>query len=316
LNRRRFLKYAGATAAIAGGSALGLDYIARPRVPPVVSQTASGYSSSAFPITSVTKVPTTTATSLATTRTSTTETGPVIVWEPDFRDGTLDGFRPATLDGSVGCSDFPNKPSDVLASVVDDSSAPSGSGKSLELVANVNNRNGIFVNGITARNTVFSDNYRWTASGWFRNASGGTGMIDLAIQQVENCKESAADVAWILFRDNQYEGKIVARVTQKERPNPKIIVLDSLPNDRQWHYFEIQNSYAASPKSRILKNVRLDDKSYSLNEEILPIDISWQSSFMVFLETHNGYTGCNSQKAFQGRSRWNKIRFEEEPLTA
>jgi len=33
LNRRRFLKYAGATAAVIGGSALGLDYLLRPTLP-------------------------------------------------------------------------------------------------------------------------------------------------------------------------------------------------------------------------------------------------------------------------------------------
>jgi len=41
LNRRRFLKYAGATAAVVGASALGLDYISEPSPPTVIPITST-----------------------------------------------------------------------------------------------------------------------------------------------------------------------------------------------------------------------------------------------------------------------------------
>jgi hypothetical protein len=125
VNRRRFLKYAGAGAAVVGGSVLGLDYLAGLRSPHTVSRTASMSS-----VSSATIVPptvTSVATSaITTTRTSTTETGSVLVWESDFSDGTLDGFKQnASIDLSVGCPNISLAQSDVANYIVDDKSVAS-----------------------------------------------------------------------------------------------------------------------------------------------------------------------------------------------
>jgi hypothetical protein len=142
--RRRFLKYAGSAAAVVGATALGFDYVLKSQFSVSNRMTSTLNATSSTTISSLTEV----ETRQSATQTSITQTGPVLVWESDFRDGTLDGFEQAVLDRSVGCSDFPIQPSDVLARIVDDSNAPSGHNKALELVANANNRSGLFVDGI------------------------------------------------------------------------------------------------------------------------------------------------------------------------
>jgi hypothetical protein len=309
LNRRRFLKYAGATAAIAGGSVLGLDYIARPRVPPVVSQTASGYSSSALPITSVTKVPTTTATSLATTRTSTTETGPVLVWQSDFANGTLDGFEGVDIDPAVRCDEFPPERADVEAAVVDDATAPTGMMKALELRSNVRKRRGVVAYALTFRHSQFEDNRNWYAYGHVRKAEGQFQAIAVNMQLVEDYKDVPCLFTWHLNPyDPQYGYVTLFRGLDANKQGIWEPVHEA-GDDMNWHYWEIEGHYAQNPKVRKVVRMRIDDHNYSLNIDLPRINnpfINWPESFGVLLETVNMWN-CQAGKVTSCASHWTKI---------
>jgi hypothetical protein len=234
LNRRRFLKYAGATAAVVGSTALGLDYMAGLRSPSTLSQTASMSSaSSALPITSVSTVPTTT---LATTQTSTTETGPVLVWESQFGKGDLSGFG-LGVDASVGCEGFPPQLPDIDRRIADDSTDPAHIGKVLEVTANVNKRPGVFVNAISGRYGDFSDNTHYYAYGYFRKLPSDFQVVGVNLQLVQNYVESTCLFYWRLNNYDELYQWVVVRTAEGDVP------VHRLGDDYVWHYFEIEGSY-------------------------------------------------------------------------
>jgi hypothetical protein len=310
MDRRRFLKYAAGTGVAVGASALGLDYLRYPfqQTNQVISSSsvAKSTTSSSQVASAVTETQSSTAAS-----TSASTTGPLLVWESNFKDGTLDGFSSGNVDLSVGCENNPPQKEDVLAYVVPDNSAPAGTGYSLELLANPINQPALFVNAISGRQTVFTDGNRWRLSGWFRNVSEDTGMIDLALQLVDGYKEYSAEIDWILFKGNSKSNQVFARHTTEN--DPKFIHLLDLPIDQQWHYAELELTYDESRNIRRLEAVRFDNASFVVGEDIPPHAKQWMQSFTVLLETQDGYV-CESKRASQGKSRWSKVRLEREPM--
>jgi hypothetical protein len=246
----------------------------------------------------------------ATTQASTTGTGPVLVWESDFADGTLDGFRPATIDASIGCDKYPNEPSDVLAGVLDDQSAPSGRGKALELVANVNNRKGIFANALTARAADFLDDHIWYAYGFFRKSEiGQIQNTGVNLQLIQNYIERPVLMQWVLNRyDNLYESVIL--YVWKDGAPTKVEV-HKLPDDEKWHYFEIEGTYSSNDDRRITR-VRIDQANLKVSYEMVYVKQAWQSSFQLILETNNFWTNCNPSISTQGISHWSKVGLVKE----
>jgi hypothetical protein len=298
VNRRRFLKYAGATVAVAGASALGLEYLARSPFTTLVSSTTTN---------SILQLETTQRTTLGTV--STTQTGPGIVWESDFGNGTLDGFEGVDIDPAVRCDKFPPERSDVDIAVVDDASAPTKLMKALELRSNLSKREGVVAYALTFRHSPFEDDRNWYAYGYFRKAEGQFQAIAVNMQLVEDYKDVPCLFTWHL---NPYDPQYgyVTFFKGLDMNNQGIWEpVHEIGDDSGWHYWEIEGRYAQNPKVRKVVRMRFDDHNYTLNIDLPRINnpfINWPQSFGVLLETVNMWN-CQAGKSTSCASHWTKI---------
>ncbi len=98
-----FLKYAGASAAVVGASALGLDYLLAPTLIPRNQSTS---------VSSLQRVEfsTTARSTTAFTQSSASSTGPELVWESDFANGVNDFQFPGLDTNSFACKQLLLRP--------------------------------------------------------------------------------------------------------------------------------------------------------------------------------------------------------------
>jgi len=114
MDRRRFLNYAGATAAVVGASAFGV-YCSTTR------QQFAGTSKSTISVSASTLTSAYSGSSM--TNESTSEIGFGNVWESDFGNGDFSDFN-LGVDASVGCKNVPPQISDIDRRIADDSTDP------------------------------------------------------------------------------------------------------------------------------------------------------------------------------------------------
>jgi hypothetical protein len=236
---------------------------------------------------------------------------PYIVWESTFKDGSLDGFRPAAVDESPSlliCRQFLPKQEDVAAYVVDDVSAPSGYNKALELVANPKRKGGTYVNAITAREANFLDNSKWIAYGWFRKASNEVQAITVNLNLVEDYTEYPCIFSWRLNPFDPLHGFIFVE-TENGQKN-----LHKLEPDDSWHYFEIEGVFQQEGAIRKVARLMIDNSTYFLDEDTIKTRKEWSNSFMLNLEVTNMWTNCDSKNAFVGRARWSRVGLIRKPI--
>jgi flagellar biosynthesis chaperone FliJ len=234
-----------------------------------------------------------------------------IVWESTFKDGSLDGFRPAAVDESPSlliCGQFLPKQEDVAAYVVDDVSAPSGYNKALELVANPRRKGGTYVNAITAREANFLDNSKWIAYGWFRKASNEVQAITVNLNLVEDYTEYPCIFSWRLNPFDPLYGFIFVE-TENGQKN-----LHKLEPDDRWHYFEIEGVFQQEGAIRKVARLMIDNSTYLLDEDTIKTRKEWSNSFMLNLEVTNMWTNCDSKNAFVGRARWSRVGLIRKPI--
>jgi hypothetical protein len=222
-------------------------------------------------------------------------------WISDFSNG-LDQFQ-ISIDESVGCEKIPNSTSDINFYIIEEKTATKENQFSLELVANAENRPGIFVNAIAHRNLEFIDDRTYTFEGYFKKVEGSQPeLININLDLVEDFEERYAEIIWGLNRFSSNYEWIYTR-----GPDFLEEKLFKLRNDTKWHYFKIVVEYKSSPKSRRIKSIQVDDQSQELDLEMGFVRKSWKSSFKILLETHNMYTNCDSKNNFIGISNWRDL---------
>ena len=234
---------------------------------------------------------------------------PVILWESDFRDGTLNGFRSATIEN--GNPDVPADERDALAKPVQDSSAPAGTGYALQLIANVQRRKGVWINAMTHRDIIYRNLEKdvedkiFRLGGAFKKQTNDMPIqnISVNLQLVKNFSEYASFIQWVLDPMHPDNGWLTYRVAAGDKR------LHKIGDDNLWHYFEIEASY--SKYEKILRKVTIDTSAYNINSEMLyvPNNKSWKESFAVLLETTNwgGLGPDDPRQPFVAESRWSKI---------
>jgi hypothetical protein len=228
------------------------------------------------------------------------ETDPTVVWESDFSEGTLDGFLEANLENF--CTNSSASRSDVLAHNVTDASEPSGRGRALELVANVDMRRGVFVNAMTGRDApFFVDNSRWYVYGYFKRMPSKIQNNAINLQLVENSEEHICLVQWILNPEDRDYGWVKVRT---QRGDTRI---HRIGDDEGWHYFELEGVYASDPRTRRIARVMIDKTSHRLDEEMPTVPKEWASSFMVLLENTNMYKDPCTENVNRAVMRWARV---------
>jgi hypothetical protein len=295
LNRRRFLKYAGATAAVVGASALGLDdLVTRQQFISTARSTASLSFSSSTSASSERLISTA----------SFTANGFGNVWESHFGSGNLSDFD-LGVDASVGCKNFAPEISDIDRRIAGDSTDPAHTGKVLELVANVNKRPGVFVNAITGRYGDFFDEAHYYAYGYFRKLPSDFQVMGVNLQLVQNYTEYVCLFYWRLNEYDELYRWIVVRTSDGDVP------VHLLGDDLKWHYFEIEGHYPAQGDRKITR-LRIDESTHSLDFHMLTGSKPWNQSFGVLLETTNQWANCNPKRAVQAISHWSKVGLVRE----
>ena len=234
---------------------------------------------------------------------------PVILWKSDFRDGTLDGFRSATIEN--GNPDVPADERDAPAKPVQDSSAPAGTGYALQLIANVQRRKEVWINAMTHRDIICRDLEKdvedkiFRLGGAFKKQTNDMPIqnISVNLQLVKNFSEYASFIQWVLDPMHPDYGWLTYRVAAGDKR------LHKIGDDNLWHCFEIEASY--SKYEKILRKVTIDTSAYNINSEMLyvPNNKSWKESFAVLLETTNwgGMGPDDPRQPFVAESRWGKI---------
>lgn len=211
----------------------------------------------------------------------------------------------------MGCENFPIEKSDIALGVVKDTTSPSEDKNVLEITANTKSRGGLFVNAIASRDVRFIDDSRYVFCGYFKKVEGSNPeQIDVNLTLVENYVEHYAEIIWTL---NPYAPQYEWVWTRVEGFKP--IKLFELPDDSNWHYFQLITEYKSSPKSRRIRRIQVDDQVVDLDLEMGTVKKEWRFSFGVLLETHNMYTNCDAEIMFVGKSRWDKVAVKVEPLS-
>lgn len=236
-----------------------------------------------------------------------TPAGPRTLCEDDFDAGLKFGL---SVDRSVGCDAFPVTESDISREIVVDPTSPSEDKNVLEITANTKSKGGLFVNAIAHRDVQFIDDSRYVFYGYFRRVEGSNPeQIDVNLGLVEDYVERSAEIIWTL---NPYSPLYEWVWTRLEASKP--IKLFKLPDDSNWHCFQLVTEYKSNPKSRRIRRIQVDEQVTDLDLEMGTMKKEWQFSFGVLLETHNMYTNCDAEIMFVGKSRWDKVKVEYEPL--
>lgn len=234
-----------------------------------------------------------------------------LVWESDFEEGDLDGFRPATVDKSEffytesGCLDeIKTTQEDVHVQVVKDYSAPDGN-HVLELISNVKNRGGVYVNAISGRHVPIEVG-KWKATGYFKKASDKMQNLTVNLGVVENYTEYFNLIMWTADPWSSY--KVNLRTKKGD-----ISLTQPLEEDK-WHYFEIEERFTEDPEKRRITRVQINDEEYEVDYEIPMTDQDWKQSALLKLEVINWWTKCDRDNNFVGKARFDKIRVYKKPL--
>jgi hypothetical protein len=221
----------------------------------------SGPSSSPYFLVIQTATRSSSSTHVLSTRSMTTESSSETsygdVWESEFGNGNLSGFN-LGVDASVGCENAPPQISDIDRRIADDSTDPAHKGRVLEVVANVNERPGVFVNAISGRYVDFFDDAHYHAYGYFRKLPSDFQIVGVNLQLVQNYTEYTCLFYWRLNEFDKFYRWIVVRTTQGDVP------VHFLGDDLQWHYFEIEGHYPANGDRRI-SHLRIDASTYPLD---------------------------------------------------
>jgi hypothetical protein len=302
LNRRRFLKYAGATAGVVGGSVIGLDVILSNTNAPSVETTTS-QRATATPTTSTS--PTSVASSSITIAPPSSGAGYGNVWESQFGVGDLSGFD-LGVDAGVGCNNFPPQISDIDRRIVDDSTDPAHKGRVLELVGNVNRRPGLYVNAISGRYGDFHQDANYYSYGYFRKLPSDFQVLGVNLSLVHNYTEYVCLFYWRLNEYDKLYGWVVVLTSEGWVP------VHRLGDDAEWHYFEIEGAYPYQGDRKITR-LRIDGSTYSLDFSMPTGRMPWKESFGVKLETTNFWTKCDPTVAVQAISHWSKVGLVRKP---
>lgn len=287
MNRRRFLKYAGATAAVVGASGLaGYEFdrwqtaLAQPSIPTVTeTQTLHG---------------STTETVTASLR------NPVVVWEANFAPGDFQGFKQG-VDASVGCPTIPASSEDTRLDIVRDEASPQENKYALQQSTNIRRIPGLLTNVAAYTDVLFFDDSVYRFGGFFRVVDASeTTAVTLAISRVENYVERFAELMWLYapeFGDER--GTVLTRnpTTIVHGPNQwectencEQVKLWKIPPDNKWHYFEIEATYAHDGTRRIT-SMRWDSLVKYPNLTMGQTKQAWDQSFTV--QCQNGNTARN-----------------------
>jgi hypothetical protein len=318
LNRRRFLKYAGTGAIAVGVSALGADLLFSPmRLSVPTNRTSSALESSLVSERSVVS----TVASQTTTRN--TVIGPELIFETDFRTGSLDRFwgEGGVDESSIPCNKLPPPTRrDFEVSVVDDRTAPTGQNKALQLVTNVQGKPGLTFNAIIARHTDFEDNSTYTTYGILKRMPSDVENICVNQCLVENYVGYDCAFGWVLnpYAEEHY-GWVLLRTKKSVESNAPFWdkwgeKIHLLGDDTRWHYFEIEGRYVANPKARKITRLRIDDSEYKSDEDMWSYPQTWSDSFWSDLETANMDVNCSLSKKSTGISRLCKLGLIRQPI--
>jgi len=307
LNRRRFLKYAGATAAVVGASALGLEYsptspgayhTMRETTTRTVTETSPGASTSS---TSITRTSKEVSTTLFTTGSST-------IFETDFANGGLERFWSIIDPLGIACNNLPLPvDNDFQVSIIEDTTAPTGHSRALQLITNVNDKPGICFNAIVATPAEFVDDSKYYAYGFFRKMPSKIELMTVNMQLTESFVGHDCAFAWWLNPYNPKYGWIVLRTKKSVEAGKWGENIHHLGDDTKWHYFEIEGTYRSNPKSRKITRLEIDATKYPRDDDMWTYSSGAESNFAVGLETANMYLNCDLNKKSQGISRLAKL---------
>lgn len=225
-----------------------------------------------------------------------TPSGPITLWEADFDNGSMDGFRATTVDWSPGmwCEGNKQTYQDVLANTIKDGDR----GDVLEIIANPFGKRELFTNAISARSIKYKPG-RYEVRGYFRNG-GGLQNLTVNLNLVDNYKEKPFVWEWVLDSWNQWYGKIVVQKTNGTK-EPILYLGD----DRNWHHFTMIGYFG--PNKYVAESLEIDGKSIDLGYELTNIPKTWNNSFQLNLEGANLWTNCNPGKATTGRALYDDL---------
>lgn len=298
------MKYTGATAAVVGASALGLDYLRTLPSATVNQTTTFGTSTSSTSIAETSKEVKTTLT-----------TGPTTIFETDFSNGSLEGFWRIVDPAGIACTNLP-LPTDsgFQVSVVEDATAPTGHSRALQLITNVNNKPGICFNAIVATPADFVDDSKYYAYGFFRKVPSKIELMTVNMQLTENHVGHDCAFAWWLNPYNPKYGWIILRTKKSVESGEWGENIHRLGDDAKWHYFEIEGTYGSNPKSRKITRLAMDTTQYSRDDDMWTYSLPAQSNFAVGLETANMYVNCDLTKSSRGISRLVRLGLVRIPM--
>jgi len=282
VNRRWFLKYAGATATAVGASALGLDFLLTS-------------SSSPYQITKNVRS-TITETKLATQTITASAINSARLWEANFAPGDFQSFKQG-VDASVGCPTIPASSEDTKLDLVMDGTSPQENKYALQQTTNIRRIPGLLMNVGAYRDVPFLEDSVYRFGGFFRVVDGSdTTAVTLAISRVENYVERFAELMWLCapeFGDQQ--GAVLTRnpTTIVHGPNQwectencEQVKLWKIPPDNKWHYFEIEAQYTHDGTRKIV-SMRWDSLVEHPNLIMGQTKQAWNQSFTVQCQNGN-----------------------------
>ena len=212
----------------------------------------------------------------------------------------MDGFRPATVDESPGldCPNAPNTSSDVAAYVKNGI---------LELVANVNNRPGVYVNAISNHDLNYAPG-RYTVTGQFRLLTPDQAeIIGLNLNYVRDWYEHPIIFGWVTNPWNELYGDIIIKIR-----DGSIITTHSLEVDTKWHTFELVGDFL--PDGAKYHSLTIDGFTVNIDRYTLKVKKPWRSGGGVALETSNLWPSCDGRSVYRAITHWDNIRVSREPL--
>ncbi len=249
-----------------------------------------------------------------------------IIWECDFENiSDLDSFQ-LDLDESTGvmCDSFPVDSQDFDMEIVDYQYGQSS--KALELTVNKKAEGGKKMGVILHRNIEdFKEGYIYIFEGMFRKSpsiglESSVEHIDVNISLVQDSVEYFAEIFWTLNKWDKKYGWIWTRDTLCDVNNnlcidaDGVIKLDSMPEDTNWHVFQIQTVYDL--EIRRIKSIAIDRKIIELNIDmgVNHIKKPWSSHFKVLCEMQNTNTNCDSTLTFVGKSQWDNLKVMKQKV--
>lgn len=246
-----------------------------------------------------------------------------------------------SVDGNVGCSEFPASPDDGYFGYVELPS-PSGDDNIAVVIANKKHEPGLFANVIAHQeiDLDLEEPATYILSGYMapHPAPYPESKIEVMNPSIEITVDGVAHYGEVLWYINPgltkelavennkhyWGGVIYGRRGPAENDAINLHIPDynytyaaSEFSEDKFLYFEIQISVDVSKNYYVVDRLQIDDFEYIANYRMWEEEKGWgygTSTFQIFLETHNQFTNCDAANNFTGASFWDDIKLVRYPF--